>query len=173
MDILENKIQWETQYRDNFLEQYAKTGTLDWRQYPHPRNAQAPPGPGIDPATARLMLVSSAGTYLDGEQEPFDAADPLGDYTIRLIPTATPLKTLAFAHDHYDHAFVDEDPQVLLPLHHLKDLAGEGLLGGLSPSVVSFMGYQPDLGRVVDELIPPILETAAAERINAALLIPT
>jgi hypothetical protein len=173
MDILESKIQWETQYRENFLEHYDTTGTFDWRQYPHPRNSQAPPGPGIDPSKARLMLISSAGGYLAGKQEPFDAAHLLGDYTIRLIPSQTPLEALAFAHDHYDHAAVDQDPQVLIPLRHLEALAGEGLIGALAGPAVSFMGYQPDVARVVDELIPPILETAAAEGVDAALLVPT
>jgi len=173
MDILENKTQWQKQYHDNFLEHYHQTGSLDWRQYPHPRNTRAPAGPGIDLSRSRLMLISSAGGYLDGAQEPFDAAHPLGDYTIRLIPSSTPLEMLAFAHDHYDHGAVDQDPQVLMPLRHLEALAGEGLIGEVASQTVSFMGYQPDVGRVVDELIPPILETAAAERIEAALLIPT
>ena len=173
MDILENKTRWQKQYRHNFLEHYHQTGTLDWRQYPHPRNTQPPPGPVVDLSTARLLLISSAGGYLPGQQEPFDAAELLGDYTVRLIPSATPLETLSYAHDHYDHAAVDQDPQVLMPLRHLEVFTGEGLIGDLATTVVSFMGYQPDVGRVVDELIPPILETAAAERIDAALLIPT
>jgi len=173
MDILENKAQWQNTYRDKFLAHYHKTGALDWKLYPHLRNTQAPSGPGVDPSSARLMLISSAGGYLPGEQEPFDAAHLLGDYTIRLIPSATPPEALAFAHDHYDHAAVDRDPQTLMPLDHLEDLTGEGLIGDLSPSVVSFMGYQPDVARVVDELIPPILEATAAERVDATLLIPT
>jgi hypothetical protein len=173
MDILEHKIQWQQQYRDNFLEHYHRTGSLDWKLYPHPRNIQAPPGPGVDPSASRLMLISSAGGYLPGEQEPFDAVDLLGDYSLRLIPMPTPLETLAFAHDHYDHDAVEKDPQVLMPLRHLEALAGEGLIGEMADSAVSFMGYQPDVGRVVDELIPPILETAAAAEIDTALLIPT
>jgi D-proline reductase (dithiol) PrdB len=173
MDILENKAHWQQQYNDNFLEHYHRTGSLDWKLYPHPRNTQAPPGPAIDASASRLMLISSAGAYLTGEQEPFDAADLLGDYSLRLIPSETPLEALAFAHDHYDHGAVDTDPQVLMPLCHLKELAGEGLIGETADSTVSFMGYQPDVGRVVDELIPPILKTAAAEKADAALLIPT
>jgi hypothetical protein len=173
MDILENKVHWQKEYHDQFLKHYRHTGALDWKQYPRPRNAQAPPGPGVDLSTARLMLISSAGGYLDGEQEPFDAAGLLGDYTIRPIPSATPLERLSFAHDHYDHGAVDQDPQVLMPLRHLEALADEGLIGALAPTSVSFMGYQPDLARVVDELIPPILETAAAEQVDAALLVPT
>jgi len=173
MDILENKAQWQADYRSNFLEHYHRTGTLDWKLYPHPRNRQAPPGPGVDLSAGRLMLISSAGGYLTGGQQPFDAAHLLGDYTLRLIPRATTPEALVFSHDHYDHAAVDRDPQVLMPLGHLEDLTREGLIGDLSPSAVSFMGYQPDVARVVDKVIPPILEIAAAERINAALLIPT
>lgn len=59
---------------------------------------------------SRLVLISSAGGYLPAGQEPFDAANPLGDYTIRLVPSATPLAEIAYAHDHYDHTAVNTDP---------------------------------------------------------------
>ena len=48
----------------------------------------------------------------------------------------------------------------------------EGAIGELAPSMVSFMGYQPDVSRVVDEMIPAILEVARAEGAQAALLVP-
>jgi hypothetical protein len=60
----------------------------------------------------------------------------------------------------------------LVPLRHLEDLVTEGVIGEMAPSVMSFMGYQPDVTRVIDELIPPILEVAQAEEVQAALLVP-
>jgi hypothetical protein len=38
--------------------------------------------------------------------------------------------------------------------------------------VISFSGYQPDVVRVVNELIPAVVEAAKAEQVDAALLIP-
>jgi len=67
---------------------------------------------------------------------------------------------------------VNEDPQVLLPLRHLEDLVREGVIGELAPSVISFCGFQPNVERTLDELIPAIVEAARAEAIDAALLAP-
>lgn len=61
------------------------------------------------------MLISSAGGYLKNEQEPFDAANDLGDYTIRTFPSTTQPEQIAFAHEHYDQR-LKSDQQVLLPL---------------------------------------------------------
>ena len=96
----------------------------------------------------------------------------MGDYTIRRIPAATPLSDIAYAHTHYDHAAVDADPQVLVPLRHLDKMVENGTIGQLTGNFVSFMGYQPDVTRVLDETIPAIIEAASQERATAALLVP-
>ena len=172
MEILENREQWIASFRDGWLAHYRQTGEIDWELYPRLRNKVAPAGPGIDLSASRLMLISSAGGYLPEEQQPFDTADPLGDYTIRSFPTSTVPDQLAFAHDHYDLAAVTQDQQVLVPLRHLEDLGAEGVIGELASSVVSFMGYQPDVGRVIEETIPAILHVAQAEQVDAAVLVP-
>ncbi|MDH3675310.1 MAG: glycine/sarcosine/betaine reductase selenoprotein B family protein, partial [Anaerolineae bacterium] len=84
----------------------------------------------------------------------------------------TPPDRIAYAHDHFDHMAVDQDPQVLLPLRHLAEMVADGRLGDLAPSTISFMGYQPDVGRVVNEMIPAIIEVAQTEEVDAALLVP-
>jgi hypothetical protein len=172
MQILENRDQWYAAYRDGWLAHYQQTGQFDWKHCVRPKNSAAPAGPSVNRQTSRLMLITSAGSYLRDQQKPFDAANPLGDYSIRIIPSATPLRALAFAHDHYEHTAVDADPQVLAPLRHLEDLVADGVVGELAPSMVSFIGYQPDATRVVDELFPAILEVARAEQVRAALLVP-
>ena len=73
--------------------------------------------------------------------------------------------------DHYDHAAFHQDRQVLLPLRHLEDLVAEGMIGNLAASVVSSMGYQPDVARVVDETIPAVVHIAQAEQVQAAQLV--
>ena len=172
MEILENRDQWLADFREGWLAHYQQTGVIDWKRYRRPKNSVAPAGPGIDLSISRLMLISSAGAYVPRHQHPFDAANPLGDYGIRLIPSSTPLDALAFAHDHYDRSAVNQDPQALVPLRHLEDLVAEGVIGELAPSMVSFMGYQPDATRVIDETLAATLQAAQAEGVRAAFLVP-
>lgn len=173
MEILENRDRWQDEYQRVWLAHYQATGETKWDIYNRPDHQETPAGPGIDLAQSRLMLISSAGGYLPASQQPFDAADDLGDYTIRTFSVLTDPTAIAFAHDHYDHTAVNADQQVLLPLAHLRNLVDEAVIGELAPSVVSFMGYQPDAARVVDETIPAILAVAKAEQIDAALLVPS
>ena len=172
MQILEDKAGWSDEFRDGWLAHWQATGAIDWKRYQHPRNSAAPGGPGIRLSESRLMLISSAGAYLRGSQPAFDAANDYGDYTLRTLPSSTPLARLAYAHGHYDPSMIKADPQVALPLRHLEALVAEGRVGELAPSVLSFMGYQPDAARVVDELVPQIVAHAQAEDAQAALLAP-
>ena len=171
MDIIENFEQWQTDYFEEWLPHYEKTGELVWLNYPRAHNRTAPAGPGIDLAQSRLLLISSAGGYLRDEQEPFDAANDLGDYSIRTFPVNSPFERIAFAHEHYDHTAVNADPQVLLPLKHLQDMVTEGKIGALT-AVISYSGYQPDVGRILNDTIPAILEAAQVEKAEGALLVP-
>jgi D-proline reductase (dithiol) PrdB len=172
-EILENRDEWLETYRANWLKHYEETGETLWKIYKPPKNETPVSGKGVDLSKSRLMLVTSAGGYLAGKQAPYDAENQLGDYTIRLFPISTPLDALAYAHDHYDHAAVEDDPQVIIPLNHLHQMVKEGVIGELAPMVVSYMGYQPDAIRTVDETIPAILEIAKLEAIDAALLVPS
>jgi hypothetical protein len=172
MEILEKREQWTKAYRQGWLATLEATGVIDWQVYPRAINEHTPAAPAIDLSESRLMLISSAGGYLVHNQEPFDAANPTGDYTLRTFASVTPFQALAFAHDHYDHTLIERDPQVALPLHHLQEAVAAGRVGSLTPSVASFMGYQPDVTRVIDELAPRIVAIAKEERADAALLAP-
>jgi D-proline reductase (dithiol) PrdB len=173
VEILENRAAWEATFNAGWLAHFHATGETKWDLYNRPDNKEAPAGQGIDLSRSRLLLISSAGGYLRHSQEPFNAPDPLGDYAIRTFPVDTDPAAIAFAHEHYDHSAVNEDQQVLLPLAHLRDLVADGVIGELAPSVVSFMGYQPVIPRVLDETIPAILAVAKAEKVDGALLVPS
>lgn len=172
MEIVENLDQWVQSFRNGWLAHYERTGEADFKQYTRPHNRQAPAGPAVDLGRSRLLFITTAGAYLPASQQPFDAESKLGDYTLRIFPATTPLAEIAYAHTHYDHTAVDADPQVLMPLRHLEEMVHDGLIGALAPSVVSFSGYQPDVARVIEELIPPILDIAHKEQAHAALLVP-
>ncbi|MEQ8675720.1 MAG: glycine/sarcosine/betaine reductase selenoprotein B family protein [Aggregatilineales bacterium] len=173
LEILEDRQGWYEDYQANWLRHYQETGETLWKIYQRPRNTTAPSGKAINLSESRLVLITSAGSYLKDEQTPYDAENDLGAYDIRLYSSSTPLNKLAYAHTHYDHTAVNADPQVLVPLLHLDDLVSEGVVGELAPNVISFMGYQPDVMRVLDETIPAIITAMKAENAQAALLVPS
>ena len=172
MEIVENLEQWQKEFEEGWLAHLKETGEYNWKIYAKIKNQTAPAGPRVDLSQSRLVLISTAGGYLHDSQEPFDAPNTLGDYTIRLFPTSTPFDALAYAHDHYDHTAVNQDPQVLLPLNHLQNMVAERFIGELAPNVISYSGYQPDVVRVVNDLIPAVVEAVKTEQAHAALLVP-
>jgi D-proline reductase (dithiol) PrdB len=172
MDILENREAWTMNFRAGWLATAEATGKLDWKRYQRPANAQPVSGKAIDLRRARLVLISSAGAYLPASQAPFDAPNPYGDYTIRSVPVWSPISAIAYAHEHYDHAAVDLDPDVLIPIRRLDEMVSTGDIGALADDFISFGGYQPDLGRVIDETIPAIVREVKALGADAALLVP-
>jgi D-proline reductase (dithiol) PrdB len=171
MTILDNQQDWQKIFREGWLAHYKQTGKINWDAYVRPKNHTLVSGKGIDLKRSRLMLITSAGGYLQESQQPFDASNPLGDYTIRVIPQNTPLEKLAYAHEHYDQTMIKSDPQVLVPLNHLREKVSKGKIGSLG-SVVSFMGYQPDAAQLINKTIPAILKIGQEEAVDAALLVP-
>lgn len=176
--IVENLASWTEKFEAGWL-RYVKDNVIgvpgadpDWDLYKGPRNRTVPLGKGVTLSDARLLLVSSAGGSLISSDEPFDAENVIGDTTIRVFPTSTPLGDIRFDHTHYDHEAVDEDPQTQLPLRLLEEMAVEGSIGSVTDNVVSFSGYQPDVRLVVDEVAPRILRAARKEKADAALLVP-
>ena len=173
MQIIENLTEWQEEFTQGWLKNFTETGEVNWKRYPRIKNLSSPAGPGVDLSKSRLMFITTAGGYLKDAQIAFDTANVLGDYSLRFFPSSTAFEDIAYAHEHYDHTAVNEDPQVLLPLRHLEDMAAEGVIGELAPTVVSFSGYHPDVSSVVKETIPPILEIARAEEVDAVLLVPS
>jgi len=172
LEILKDYQGWLAAYRSGWLNHFNQTGKVDWSKYPLLRNNPAPEGTEVRLNQARLVLISSAGAYLRDKQEPFDAANLLGDYSMRLLPTDGPHTDRALAHTHYDHTAVNADPQVLLPIQHLKRMVANRSIGSLGEQIISFMGYQPDITRVVDELIPEIIRAVKNQNAQAAFLVP-
>lgn len=164
---------WLGAYHERWLSHYQATGQIDWKLYPALTLDASPAGTAIDVTQSSVLLITSAGGYIPGVHSPFDAANVLGDYSIRLVDTQHPPSAYHFAHDHYDHTAVNADPQVLVPIQHLLEMQDAGVIGELAPQVISFMGYQPDVGRVVDEMIPQIVHMARDLRVDAAFLVPS
>ena len=172
VQILENRAEWEAYFAANWLKHYQETGETDFKLYQYAKNSEGVPGKAIDVSKSRLVFITTSGAYLKASQEPFDAASPLGDYTLRTFVIDTPLDAFAFAHDHYNHKYVDADAQVLVPLRHLADMVKEGKIGELAPQVIGFSGYTPIIPRLLDEIIPQVIGLAKDQQADAALLVP-
>jgi D-proline reductase (dithiol) PrdB len=172
LSIVEQPLEWLQAFQDNWLAHLEKTGETNWSVYTRVYNKLTPSGKGIQLNTSRLLFITSIGAFIPGQHPPFDEFNPLGDYSIRLIPSDTPLKNLDFSNAHIDLSAVQQDPQTLLPLGLLQSFVEQGKLGELAPEFISFNGYHPHAIRVVKELIPTILKTAKKQQVDAALLVP-
>jgi len=172
MNIIDDLHNWSANFQNGWLNDYLQNGSINWKLYSYVKNKHSPSSTGINVANCKLLLISSAGGYLsDGTS--FDAENPLGDYSIRTFPLRTEFNELGFSHEHYDRTAVIQDGQVLLPLKHLQYLAEHKTIGEVSETVISFMGYQPDVRKVITLTIPAILDIVNTEKIDAALLVPS
>ena len=118
-----------------------------------------------------LALISSAGAYIDGT-DPFDTGAPDGDITFREIPSQIELGDLRFSARGYDPAFVQQDPNVQVPLARLFEFEANRIIGQLNSTFWSFSGFIPDAARLVDAMLPKLVDRLQRYEVQAALLIP-
>jgi D-proline reductase (dithiol) PrdB len=153
-----------------------------------PMYSGATPAPGDDQpvwapfekrlAESRIALLTSAGLYLEGVQEPFDGerekAEPTwGDPTHRVLPAPVDGSGLGMMHLHVNHEDVLADPEIALPLAGLARLVEEGRVGSVAPSHYSVMGFQ-QAGLEVwrRETAPAIVTRLRDEQTDGLILAP-
>lgn len=123
-------------------------------------------------ASSALALVSTCGAYRKGIDCPFDAVNFYGDPSFKEIPTPTPPEGLDFAHTHYDHSHVSQDPNVAFPLSFLSEFAAKGIIGSFVDPAISFSGYLPQPRQLIQETAPAAAQRLLAAGAEAALLVP-
>ena len=132
-------------------------------------------------AECKFGLVTSAGLYHIGQQPPFDLErerqNPAwGDPTYRAIPVDIPQDEVGVSHLHVNTQDVEQDIDILLPIHHFQELAGAERIGGLAREAYSFMGYQgfpPDASQWRQTYAPEVAEKFKAEGVDCVLLTPS
>lgn len=130
-------------------------------------------------AEASVAIVTSAGLYLEGEQDPFDTEretrEPTwGDPTWRVLPGVLPRPGgLGMSHLHVNPDDVLADPNIALPLDVLDTLVADGRVGAAGPSHVSVMGYQ-EAGLAVwrEETAPAIVSLLRSQGTDGVVLAP-
>jgi D-proline reductase (dithiol) PrdB len=123
-------------------------------------------------ARSILALVSTCGAYRKGIDCPFDAANFYGDPSFKEIPNATTPEKLDFAHTHYDHNQVSQDPRLAFPQKYLSEFAANGIIGSFADPSLSFSGYLPQPRQLVQDTAPAAAQRLLAAGAEAALLIP-
>jgi D-proline reductase (dithiol) PrdB len=140
--------------------------------YPFVENRRAPFTPARRALPMlNLALISSAGAYIDGTPA-FDASSTSGDSSFREIPIEVEEADLRFTARGYDPSAVQEDVNSELPVTRLLEFEKNGIIGQLNPVYWSFCGFIPDAGKLVDELIPQLVERVRRYEVQAALLVP-
>lgn len=154
-------------YRDRdvqFLVVYvreAHPGERAYRTYPQPRDFRH----------CRVALVGTAGGHLHGDR-PFDVRNPLGDTSFRVIPGDVPLDKLRLSHPGYNTRKIQQDINCVFPLERLRELAQEGIIGGVSPRHFSFMGYIPIPDLLIEKTAPEVATLLREDQVDLALLVP-
>lgn len=119
-------------------------------------------------AESRVGLIGSGGIYAEG-QVAFHYRD---DISFRVIPRGVPKSRLRATHFAYDLTDARADPNVVFPLETLRDLAGIGRIGEVSPNVYAFMGGIYSSRKVRDVLAPALADRAQKDEVDVVILVP-
>ena len=173
MDIIENIEDWRVHYAAWQSDAGDKGGRDDVSEsYPFVNNKRAPFAPARRALPMlNLALISAAGAYIDGTA-PFDTSAPEGDLSFREIPSQIEAEDLRFAARGYDPGAVESDSNSLLPLARLFEFENNRIIGQLNPVFWSCCGFIPNAARLVEEMVPRLVERVKRHEVQAALLVP-
>tara|TARA_R110002167_G_scaffold44075_7_gene132870 strand:+ start:159 stop:641 length:483 start_codon:yes stop_codon:yes gene_type:complete len=156
------------EYIKSITERYQQLGYAPYKWYA----AETPPAwqPLKKPLSeSRLGMLSTAGAYALGQVAYYYKDDT----SHRAIPKDTPTQDLRFSHITENYLpDARQDPNCVLPLEHLREFEGDGVIGELAGEVFSCMGGVYSQRRVREELVPNMLQAFQAQAVDAALLIP-
>lgn len=116
------------------------------------------------------MIVSTAGVHLK-TQEPYDTS---GDATFRIIPGDVDTAALTVTHGAPVHDYNWEeprrDPNTVFPIDRLRELAEQGVIGGVADKHLTMMGYALRLNEINAVTAPAIAKEVDHSRADAVLL---
>ncbi len=127
-------------------------------------------------SSCRVALVTTAGISAR-DDFPFDQEgerdDPWwGDPGWRRLPPHLTEDEVHVSHLHIDHAPVEDDLDVVLPLRRLAELADQGIVGEVAAHHYSIMGYVLDARELVEDSAPEIAAELTADEVDLVLLVP-
>lgn len=118
-------------------------------------------------AQRRVAIVSSAALIPRG-----DAPFPFGSAEVRFLPADAPLNDLLISHVsiNFDRSGYQRDINTVYPIERLRELAAEGVIGGVATTHYTVMGSTDPV--TMEGAADQISGQLRQERIDAVLLSP-
>jgi len=144
--------------------------SLGYDSYRWAARPETPPWTGLSKplSECRITLVGSGGIYRHG-QVAFHTKD---DTSVRVIPSDTPSDELRTAHFAYDQTDARTDPNCVFPLDRLRELADQGVIGGVTPNAFAFMGGIYSVRRMEAETASMLVDLCREQEPDIVLLVP-
>ena len=117
---------------------------------------------------SKLGFICTGGIYSAG-QTAFHFKD---DTSYRAIPTDVNIEHLRATHFAYDLTDARKDINVVFPVEQLRTMVDEGVIDSLAPDAYTLMGGIYSTRRVVEELIPALVDRVLADEVDVVLLVP-
>ena len=112
-----------------------------------------------------VALCTAGGVHLV-TQVPYVLS---GDCSFRKIPAGTQARELMVSHGGFDNSDVNRDINAMFPLERLHELLEEGIIGGIAPTQIGFMGGGGDVERFRNETGPAIARLLKEEGVDVAV----
>jgi Glycine/sarcosine/betaine reductase selenoprotein B (GRDB) len=173
MEIIERSDEWRRRYEHWQVSRTRGSPRSDvGGDYPFVANRRAPFSPARRALPMmNLALITSAGAYINGTDS-FDVNAVGGDTRFRELPREVEAEDLLYCARGWDTAAVTKDRNAQVPIDRLAEFESNGIIGQLNPVWWSFCGHIPDAGKLVDEMLPRLIERVKRYEVQAALLIP-
>ena len=121
-------------------------------------------------AETTVMIVSTAGAHLKSQE----AYNLKGDATYRVIPGDVRTEDLTVTHGAPLHDYNWEeprrDPNTILPIDRLRELAASGFIKAAAEKHISMMGYALRLNEIHSVTAPEIAKEVEKSRADAVVL---
>lgn len=132
-----------------------------------PRSEERPWAAGPPLAQRRVAIISTAALHRRAEP-PF----PFGSAEVRHLPADLPPGDIVMSHVsiNFDRTGFQRDLNVVYPIDRLRELAEEGVIGGVAETHYAVMGSTDP--RTMGETAEQIAGQLKQERISAVLLSP-
>jgi len=156
------------EYMRTIREKYSKLG---YAPYGWHKAEDAPPWTPLTKPLSECTvgMMTTAGTYVAGQEAYFYKDDT----SHRAIPSTTAVEDLRFSHLTENYLpDARRDANCAFPLEPLRQLAKEGVIGGLAENVYSCMGAVYSKRRVDEELAPQMHAAFVREGVDVAYLVP-
>jgi D-proline reductase (dithiol) PrdB len=77
-----------------------------------------------------------------------------------------------YAEQAFDHAGLEADANLLIPLDRLREMAESGEIAGLTARTISVCGHLPKPGRLVEETAPAVARIFVEDGADVVMLVP-